>query len=210
MEVVQMSPSRIRRVRIAALLAVTVVAMFMLAGTASAVTLTPTSCPLPGSNFQGGDGNQQNESAKCPTANDPSAPFIDWQGVAADSRTLDFNALPDGDPLHPGADSTFAGGNKETDLTNWKISSPLMQVTPNKDNLFAAWEGLAKGASGNAPQFLYLALSREVNTGDTHLEFELNQKPAADNWTNAVGQSVPCRTNGDLLISYEVASGGSP
>src|SRR3954454_1775226 len=209
-EVVEVNPLSRTRVSRYLLTAACMLVFAISAQSASAVTLSPTPCPLAGSNFQGGDGNQLNETAKCPTASDPLTAFIDWQGVQADSRTIDFNALPDGDLLHPGADSTFAGGNKETEPVNWQINFPLMQLTPNKDNLFAAWEALAKGASGNAGKYLYLALSREVHTGDTHLEFELTQKPAEDNWTNSTGTSVPCRTNGDLLISYEVQSGGSP
>src|SRR5204862_3592916 len=37
------------------------------------------------------------------------------------------------------------------------------------------------------------------------ITFELNQTGVM--WTNSVGRSIPCRTNGDLLLAYDV--GGS-
>jgi hypothetical protein len=40
------------------------------------------------------------------------------------------------------------------------------------------------------------------NTSDTYLGLELNQSRAT--WTNAKGASIPCRTDGDVLVSYAV------
>ena len=53
--------------------------------------------------------------------------------------------------------------------------------------------------------FLHLAFKRNTTTGDTYITFELNQ--SEDTWVNAEGETIPCRSDGDLLISYEV--GGS-
>src|SRR5215216_2091558 len=121
------------------------------AGASSAFALTPTNAPLPGSNFQGGDGNQTN---------------------------------PVGD-----------------------VSSPIGGVTPSKDNLLAAWSTSSPNVSGPPNTFLYLAFTRQAQTGDTFNTFELNQ--LAQTWNNGKS-NIACRTTGDLLISYEVDSGGSP
>ena len=62
------------------------------------------------------------------------------------------------------------------------------------------------GDAGNA--FLRLAFKREHPPGNTYLTFELNK--AADSWTNGAGSTIPCRTDGDLLVSYEVTPAGDP
>jgi hypothetical protein len=64
------------------LLATGVIALAF-AWVAQAVVLTPTNFPLVGSNFQGGDGNQDHPTAPA-DVNNP-APFpatIDWQDLA--------------------------------------------------------------------------------------------------------------------------------
>ena len=55
-------------------------ALAMGVSTAGAVTLTPTNAPLPGSNFQGGDGNQANPAGD--VSNPPDGVNdIDWQSI---------------------------------------------------------------------------------------------------------------------------------
>ena len=55
--------------------------------------------------------------------------------------------------------------------------------------------------------FLYLAFTREAGQGTTFVTFELNQD--ARLWTNSAGDRLPCRTTGDILISFtEHANGG--
>src|SRR4051812_2008633 len=166
-------------------------------GASSAFALTPSNAPLAGSNFQGGDGNQDNP------VGDVSSPAdgvgdIDWQALAGSiPTTIDNNAV----------DSMFEGGDKETEPGLWGISSKAGGVTPSKDNLLAAWSSSAPNVSGPPNTFLYLAFTRAAQTGNTFNTFELNR--LAQTWNN--GQSnIACRTTGDLLISYEVASGGTP
>jgi uncharacterized repeat protein (TIGR01451 family) len=172
-------------------------ALMAFAGTASAVTLTPTGSPLPGSNFQGGDGNQDDPGAD--VSNPPDGVTdIDWQSVGSSAITSnDFNAL----------DSMFIGGNKESAPGDWAFTTEADGVNPNKDNLLAAWSYSAPSVSGVPNTYLNLAFTREAQTGNTFITFELNQSP--DTWNN--GQAdIACRQTGDLLISYEVASGGTP
>jgi uncharacterized repeat protein (TIGR01451 family) len=161
-----------------------------------AVTLTPTDAPLPGSNFQGGDGNQDNP------AGDVSSPAdgvndIDWQSLSSTPGNVDST----------NPDMAFSGGDKESEPGSWSFVDEGAGVNPSKDNLLGAWSNSAPSVSGPPNTYLYLAFTREAQTGNTFSTFELNQR--AETWNN--GQAtIACRTTGDLLISYEVASGGSP
>jgi hypothetical protein len=77
---------------------------FLLASQASAATLTPTPNPLPGSTFQGADGNQDNPAA--PSTN------IDWQAMQAAGRAYHI-----ADPN--AADTAFTGGSQEQEPGQW-------------------------------------------------------------------------------------------
>src|SRR4051794_6261879 len=158
------------------------------AGAGSAFALVPTSSPLAGSDFQGGDGDQDNAPG-----------VIDWQEIAG--------TLPAGTDDPSGGDIAFGGGNKETEPINWDTQNEGVGVDPNKDNILAAWSNARGGVGGSANTFLNLAFTREASTGNTFATFELNQDGRT--WDNGHGE-ITCRTTNDLLISYEVASGGSP
>src|SRR3954451_12168695 len=133
--------------------------------TASAVTLTPTTAPLAGSNFQGGDGNEANPAGDVSTPPD-GVNDTDWQALAGSiPTTIDDNAV----------DSMFEGGDKETAPGLWGITSKAGGVTPSKDNLLAAWSTSSPSVSGPPNTFLYLAFTRQAQTGDTFNTFELNQ-----------------------------------
>jgi hypothetical protein len=169
------------------------------AGSAFAVTLTPTDAPLAGSNFQGGDGNQDNPGADVSVPPD-GVSDIDWQDVAGSNDLA--TAIDPNDQ-----DNAFAGGNKEEDPGDWSFVTDAAGVDPSKDNVLADWATFAPSVNGPPSTFLYLAYTREAQTGNTFNTFELNQLPIT--WNN--GQAtITCRRTGDLLISYEVASGGSP
>jgi hypothetical protein len=144
---------------------------------------SPAYAVLPGSNFQGNDGNQTDQ-----------APFIDWQSLAAVGRVTTID-----DPN--AADTSFSGGDKEEAPIDWNLGTETNGVNPPKDNVFTAWASLDQTASAT---FLYLAFVREEtgSNGDTYLTFELNQSSAT--WVNAEGSTIPCRTAGDLAISYNV------
>src|SRR5215210_4711469 len=101
---------------------VALVAACVFSASASAVVLTPTNSPLPGSNFQGGDGNQADP--------DGASPLVDWENVAGSVASV-----PDDNV----ADTMFGGGDKETEPYHWSFLTQLGGVTPSKDNVFVAW-----------------------------------------------------------------------
>src|SRR4051794_29664632 len=117
------------------------------AGTASAVTLSPTNAPLPGSTFQGGDGNQTNPSGDVSSPADGIAD-ADWQS---------FPNAPGGkdDPI--GGDKAFAGGDKETEPGVWGLQNEGVGVNPSKDNILGAWSTSAASVNGTPSTFLNLA-----------------------------------------------------
>jgi len=144
---------------------------------ASAISLTPTPSPLPGSTVQGGDGNQANNSG-----------FIDWQQLQADQRVVH---MPDPEP----PDSSFTGGSEENDPGGWGLTTGSL---PDKANVLDVWSSVDQP---DAATFLYLAFRREAITGNTHLAFELNRDP--EPWNNGQAE-IPCRRDGDLVVAYDV------
>jgi hypothetical protein len=157
-----------------------VLLVFSLASLAAAAPLPPSTAPLPGSSFQGADGNQ-----------DDSAPLTDWQALAAAGRA---SHSPD-----PNAkDSAFAGGSKENEPGLWDFAIEAGGVDPGKDNILDAWS--ADDPQG-ADAFLYLAFTREGVQGTTFATFELNHDTRL--WDNNHAE-IPCRTTGDLLVTYQV------
>jgi hypothetical protein len=152
----------------------------VLAGAAQAVPLTPTDAALPGSDFQGGDGDQDAESG-----------LRDWQslvGLPGLVSTNDPNAK----------DSTFDTGSHENNPLGWDIETPDGGVTPGKANFFNSWSFVDE----QSDTFLYLAFDREVSGGNVFLAFELNQDTRL--WTNASGDQIQCRTDGDIIVSYQI------
>lgn len=160
------------------------VALMLAAGPAQAtVQLFPSASPLPGSSFQGGDGNQTPANATT---------RLDWKNFKNDP---DLKTLVD--PSNP--DREFGGGSSEDTPDRWTFSDPS-ESTPLKANFRVAWD-LFKSDPG---KLLQLSFRRAANGGNAFLAFELNQKPKL--WTNAAGTKIPCRTTGDLLITYNVAN----
>src|SRR5918995_2167734 len=160
-----------------------VVALFAtlaFAASASAIPLTPTSAPLPGSDFQGGDGNQT------------ATPLLrDWQSLVGQPGLV---AVSDPNAL----DTTYGTGSHENDPLNWDVLLDPGGVTPAKANFFNAWFYVDE----RDDTFLYLAFNREESGGNVFLAFELNQDTRL--WTNASGDQIQCRTTGDIIISYEI------
>src|SRR4051794_9549128 len=165
-------------------LVVVFVGMVGCAVPALAAPLAPTSAPLAGSTFQGGDGNQVSEG-----------PFNDWDALQSAGR-VGHNDDPN---EH---DTAFAGGTEEGNPAAWHFATEPGGVNPPKSNILDAWAAVDQPAGGRT--FLYLAFAREKPTGDTFLTFELNQD--ARLWTNPAGAKIPCRRDGDILVSYEISN----
>src|SRR5690349_2046244 len=138
------------------------------AATALAASLTPTGDPLPGSNFQGADGNQLDEDG-----------HVDWNAFKTRvTHNHDDNAQ----------DTAFGGGTKETDPASWFFEKEPGGVTPGKSNIREAWSAVDQPA-GTGRTFLYLAFTRADPTGTTFLTFELNQ--VGGTWKNDKGVQIP-------------------
>ncbi len=160
---------------------------------AEAVVVTPTNFPLPGSNFQGGDGNQANPTAPANGSNPAPYPAnIDWQHLAGLPGLVSV-----GDPN--ALDSTFGTGSHENDPEHWDILVDPDGVTPAKANFFNSWTYVDETSQDT---FLYLAFDRQESGGNVFLAFELNQDTRS--WINASGDAIQCRTEGDLIVSYEI------
>jgi hypothetical protein len=171
-----------RRFVRSASLVTAMIAVLVAAALALAAPLTPTGDPLAGSDFQGADGNQASEGA-----------LIDWDALHDAGRVVhnpDANAL----------DTAFAGGTKEGDPNQWALTTEEGGVTPGKANIHDAWSAVDQPGGTT---FLYLAFTRGASTGDTFLTFELNQDERL--WRNKAGEHIPCRTEGDILVSYEIS-----
>ncbi len=148
--------------------------------------------PLTGSAFQGADGNQ-----KAPLPGDPDFVAMpartDWQTYASSPR---LSTLPDGSGLN---DSWFFHG-KEQEPDKWTFQSD--EVSPGKADVLGAWSA-TDPVSANV--FLYLSFFRAAAGGTTFYNFELNQ--LATTWTNSQGTLIPCRKNGDIIVSFELQGG---
>jgi hypothetical protein len=146
---------------------------------AAAVPLTSTPNPLPGSTFQGGDGNQTDE-----------VPYIDWAGLRSAGRvvhTEDPNAQ----------DDVFEGGSKESNPAGWSFTTAAGGSSPAGTNIRDMWTSVDQPGGRT---FAYLAMSRQADTGTTFLTFELNRDGRT--WNNGLGR-VPCRREGDILITFQ-------
>ena len=155
--------------------------------TALAAVVTTTDRPLPGSEFQGGDGDQ-----------DDAVGLIDWQGFQASAgveHTSDPNAQ----------DNVFHGGSKELSPDGWGLTTQNGGSNPASGNIVDFYRAIDHPVGGDV--FLYLAFAREASNGTVFVTFELNQD--ARLWTNSRGARIPCRTTGDILISFEPHGNGA-
>ncbi len=154
---------------------------FALALASSLILAAPAQADING--FQGGDGNQ---AADCLNASD-------WQCLPAEATVMVRDVTGAGD-------TTFVDGSKEDAPQTWALTAD--GKTSGKADVRAVWNRVSSDQSRRT--FLDVAFQRAENGGDTYLGLELNQSRAT--WTNARGASIPCRTDGDVLVSYEVHS----
>ncbi|MEY2514363.1 MAG: hypothetical protein QOJ89_1721, partial [bacterium] len=163
----------------------------VLAGALVFVLLLATSAsaaPLLGSNFDSNDGDQTPAGV---------APNIvrDWQDVASAPRlttNLDTQAV----------DDCFIGGTKEDTPNAWNFNTTAGGCTPGKSDLLGMW---SQSELTSTASILHASFVRAAGNGNTFITFELNRTGVT--WTNSVGATIPCRTDGDLLLAYDV--GGS-
>src|SRR5262249_17771301 len=160
-------------------LVVVVMAALVVFVVASGAVLSP-------STFEGNDGNMAVDTAG----------HTDWATVGLPVTTL--TDLPSGNN-----DNAFGQGTKESDTSVTIVSG---SIPPNKNDLTKSYLS-TDTVGGNT--FLYLAWIRAANTGDAHIDFELNKATQTFNATT-VGSATITRTDGDLLISYDFGGSGTP
>jgi hypothetical protein len=139
---------------------------------------------LPGSTFEGNDGNLVVNTAG----------NTDWANAPNRVRGDD---LPSG-----GSDNSFGGGTKEDDPNVNVVSG---SIPPNKSDLTRFY--VASEFTGGS-NFLYLAWERSNVLGSANMDFELNQKAQPD-LTTAGAKSL-VRTAGDILITFDFGGSGAP
>jgi hypothetical protein len=156
---------------------VVLVCAAVMAAPASATDLPRTEQPLPGSTFQGGDGDQNDGGG-----------FVDWQSLDGVGHRAD-------EPNQQ--DSSFTGGSEEQNPGEWGLTTSNGGVSPATDNVRDMWAAVDHP---DGDTFLYAAFSRQGGGGTTYLAFELNR--VAGLWDNGRAE-IPCRRTDDLLITFE-------
>ena len=97
-------------------------------------------------------------------------------------------------------DNSFGNGTKEDTVVP---SITTGSIPNNKSDLIRAYMSGEVGSNGD--NYLYLAWERVQDpSGSTNMDFELNQ--SRDLSSNGV---TPVRTAGDILVSYDLANGGT-
>ena len=138
---------------------------------------------LPGSDFE----IDTNANLKV----DDAAPSIDWAGVA-DNRKADLAS--------GGGDNSFGQGSKEDTAVPSVVSG---SIPPNKSDLLTFGTYLETTPSG--AEFLNIFWHRvQEPTGTTNMDFEFNKSSTISG--NGV---TPVRSEGDVLIQYDLAQGGT-
>jgi Big-like domain-containing protein len=132
--------------------------------------------------FEGADGNQE-----CTLG-------LDWQCLPTGWE------LKSADEASNGGDDVFAGG-KEEEPAGWSFDVNGT-ATSSKTDITNLWSTAIYDETAKAP-YLFLAFHRvDGGTSNAFFTFELNQDTST--WTNTHGADVPCRTDGDVQIAYEL------
>jgi Prealbumin-like fold domain len=167
------------RRRIVAIAAVGLLAGLL--GTSSA------SANLPGSTFEGGDGNFVVNTLG----------NTDW---AALNATQQANLSVQPDLLSGQTDNSFGNGTKTSDINVTVVSGQIPNNKADLGNSYITSETLANG-----DVMLYLGVTRVTTSGTVNLDIEVNQAAQPDLTTP--GPKVLNRTVDDLLIGYDFQGG---
>jgi len=121
---------------------------------------------------------------------DHAAPSIDWASVAE---------IRQADEPTGSADDSFGQGTKEDTEVPTVVDG---SIPPNKSDLLNFGLYLEESAAGD---FLHLFWHRvQEPSGTTNMDFEFNQSE-----TTSGNNVTPVRTEGDLLIQYDLSQGGT-
>jgi hypothetical protein len=141
---------------------------------------------LPGSTFEGNDGNLVVNTAG----------NTDW--VNAPNRVTGLDKFADK------TDNSFGQGTKEDDPN---VTIVTGSIPPNKNDLTRFY--VASEFTNNS-NYLYLAWERLVNIGSANLDLELNQNPTTGFTGSTTGPITLNRTAGDILITFDFSGSGTP
>jgi hypothetical protein len=146
--------------------------------------VSPGLANLPGSTFEGNDGNLVVNTAG----------NQDWSNAPNRVR---------GDDLASGSsDNSFGQGTKEDDPN---VSVVTGSIPPQKSDLTRFYVGSEFASNSN---FLYLAWERSNVLGSANMDFEINQKTQPNLTTT--GPKTLVRTAGDILITFDFGGSGTP
>jgi hypothetical protein len=151
-----------------------------------AIFVSSSSANLPGSSFEGNDGNLVVNTAG----------NTDWANVGGVVTGID---KPSGS-----TDNAFGQGTKE-DVAG--VTVVTGSIPPNKNDLTRFY--VASDFAGGQ-NFLYLGWERLVNIGNANLDFEINQNATSGFTTSTTGPVTLNRTAGDLLVTYDFGGSGTP
>jgi len=159
-----------------------------------------SSANLTNSSFDAGDGNLTAE------AGDPN----DWANAGINcTSTPKVGCALDKDTGT--TDDSFGQGTSENDDPPTVVAG---SIPNNKSDLTRFY---IKSTKENAKDFLYLAWERvQEPNGTTNMDFEFNQNYCLPNEPNAPPQNscsangvTPNRTQGDVLVKYDLSQGGT-
>ena len=121
---------------------------------------------------------------------DHASPSIDWASV---------NEVRQPDADSGAGDDSFGQGTKEDTAVPTAVDG---SIPPNKSDLLTFGLYLEEAAAGD---FLHLFWHRvQEPSGTTNMDFEFNQSE-----TTSANGVTPVRTEGDLLIQYDLSQGGT-
>ena len=129
---------------------------------------------------------------------DDAAPSIDWANVAQGSSANGFEVRK-AEEFTGAQDDSFGQGTKEDTAVPTVVNG---SIPPNKSDLLTFGVTLEENANG---RFLHLYWHRvQEPSGTTNMDFEFNHATATS--SNGV---TPVREEGDILIQYDLAQGGT-
>jgi len=142
-----------------------------------------------GSSFVGSfeiDGNVADDSG-------PGEP-LDWNSPPPNVTTF-IDQTGNGDDI-------FGLGSKELDQDGWVCETGS---TPPKGDVV---RGAISFRIHDGKQFLYFSYFRQATTGDVHIDFEFNQLSATTASASQSCATLPRRSAGDTVITFDTAVGG--
>lgn len=111
-----------------------------------------------------------------------------------------WNGLRLLDGVNTGDSNIFLSGGKENDTSTWNIGPG--SVGSSKYDISQAY-------LANNQNNIYFGMERSGNNGTTAFDFEFNQLAPMSLASCPQNPQVPCRSVGDLLITFEMQGSGS-